>query len=464
MAKRAIAVGDVLPSFEAYPVAVEADGLLYISGLRGGRPDATPTRFDELPASFHGQAQGFTMADAMEGAFSADAWTVHENLEKVMVAAGSDGSQVLRQHVWQKDKRFFPQYERVRIEWQKVPSPSSGLGAADIAGRFGRYYGIDALGVVPGKNERYPERATVRTFDNKDLPSASYYSQAVRCGPLIFLAGHIPIQTDQPGKPLVRSYDDVPEEGRILMTGRSHPDSRHGPIAAQTWYTYDQIRKNLAAQGLSMDDIIQVTIFLQDIRDFGAFHKVHRHFFPEGGPAMTVTGFDEVGHRGTLIEIEPTALDPQSKLEPKALAWPIPAPFAGPAAVVGGDVAFFAGMLGLNEKGHLVRDARDIADADGQRIVADLEARERVPGLAAQCWAAWALLRDTMTNAGMPLDALTKTTVYLREAEDLVIYEAIRSCFIRENLPAFDCVVVHGPGPVVDALVQIEAIASTSDV
>lgn len=462
MAKRVIAVGDLLSAFEAYPIAVEADGLLYISGLRGGRPDATPTRFDQLPAEFQTQGQGFTMADAMDGAFSADAWTVHENLEKVMVAAGSDGSQVLRQHVWQKDKRFFPQYERVRIEWQKVPSPSSGLGVADIAGRFGRYYGIDALGVVPGLNDRYPERATVRTFDNKELPSASYYSQAVRCGPLVFLAGHIPIQTDKPGKPVVRTYDDVPEEGRVLMTGRSHPDSRHGPIATQTWYTYDRIRANLEAQGLSMNDMIQVTIFLQDIRDFGAFHKVHRHFFPEGGPAITVTGFDEVGHRGTLIEIEPTALDPEYKIEARPVSWPVAAPFAGPAAVVSGDVVFFAGMLGLTREGHLVRDARDIEDDAGQRIVADLEERERVPGLAAQCWAAWSLLEDTMKLADLPLEALTKTTVYLADADDLVIYEAVRSCFISQNLPAFDCVVVHGPGPVAEALIQIEAIASTN--
>lgn len=462
MAKRAIAVSDVLPAFEAYPIAVEADGLLYISGLRGGRPDATPTRYEQLPDSFQTQAQGFTMADAMEGAYAADAWTVHENLEKVMVAAGSDGSQVLRQHVWQQDKRFFPQYERVRIEWQKVPSPSSGLGVADIAGRFGRYYGIDALGVVPGLNERYPQRDTVRTFDNKELPSASYYSQAVRCGPLVFLAGHIPIQTDKPGKPVVRTYDDVPEEGQVLMTGRSHPDSRHGPIATQTWYTYDRIRANLEAQGLSMSDMIQVTIFLQDIRDFGAFHKVHRHFFPEGGPAMTVTGFNEVGHRGTLIEIEPTALDPEHKIAAKTITWPIAAPFAGPAAVIGGDVVFFAGMLGLNSEGHLVRDARDIDDETGSSIVADLEKRERVPGLAAQCWAAWTLLSQTMRAADLPLNALTKTTVYLRNAEDLVIYEAVRSCFITENLPAFDCVVVHGPGPVDAALVQIEAIASTN--
>jgi enamine deaminase RidA (YjgF/YER057c/UK114 family) len=119
-------------------------------------------------------------------------------------------------------------------------------------------------------------------------------------------------------------------------------------------------------------------------------------------------------------------------------------------------------MLGLTKQGHLVRDARDIEDQVGQRIVADLEARERVAGLAAQCWAAWTLLAATVKTAGLALDALTKTTVYLRDAQDLVIYEAVRSCFISENLPAFDCVVVHGPGPVADALVQIEAIASTN--
>lgn len=460
MSKQALVVPGLTCAFEPYPVAVEAEGLLYISGLRGGRAAFSPSAYDDIPAEAGISGQGFSLVDELEGRASADAWTTHENLDMIMQAAGSDGSQVLRQHVWQADKRFFPQYERVRMAWQKVPSPSSGLGVGGMAGRFGSMYGIDAIGVVPGKNDMFPTRSTVQPFDNNELPSASFYSQMVRCGPLVFVAGHIPIQTDLPGKPLVKGYDDVPKEGRSLMTGRSHPDSRHGPIAAQSWYTYDRIRANLAAQGLPMESIVQVTIFLQDLRDFAVFHRIHREFFPNGGPALTVTGFNEVGHRGTLIEIEPTVLDPASGIVAKRTPFGDKAPFAGDAMVQVGPVAFLAGMLGLNRDGLAMSGWRDIESETGRRVVRDLERSERLPGLAAQCWGAWEALAATLTRGGLSLADIVKTTIYLKDERDLEPYEIVRAHFLDKDLPAFDCVVVHGPGPVPSVHVQIEAIAS----
>ncbi len=255
------------------------------------------------------------------------------------------------------------------MAWQEVPAPSSCLGVADVAGRLGRSLGLEAIAVVPGENPLFPERSTTRTFDNKDFPSAGFYSQAVRCGPLVFLAGHIPIETRKPGNPVILGFADIPEEGRFLATGRSHPDSRQGPIAAQTWFTYERIKDNLAAQGLSMRDIKHVAVMLQDIRDFGTFHRVHSHFFPDNPPALVIIcGFNEVGHRGTLIEIEPLAVDPRANLPVKEFAWPCRAPFAGPAATKIGPFTFFAGIFGLTAEGALVRHARDLADEIGRRL------------------------------------------------------------------------------------------------
>ena len=191
--------------------------------------------------------------------------------------------------------------------------------------------------MVPGLNPQLPGRATVRAFDNKELPAASFYSQAVCCGPLVFLAGHIPVETTKPGKPVVRGFDDIPEAGRFLATGRSHPDSRQGADHRPDVVLLRQDPRDLAARA-SMPDMVHVNIFLQDVRDFGTFHRVHRHFFPEGGPALVVTGFNEVGHRSIQIEIEPTALEPGSAFASRSVGWPIKAPFAGPAAVKTGNL------------------------------------------------------------------------------------------------------------------------------
>ena len=458
--KREIVADGVTPAFADYPLAVEAHGLLFVSGMRGGRPGVTPTSIAELPAEAQHLASGYGLVDAVEGPVIADAWTAFENLTKVLKAAGSDQSQILRLHIWQRDKRWFPRLEQVRMVWQPVPCPSSGLGVKDVPGRHGRHYGLSAVAAVPGNSATYTGRDVVKTFDNKDLPSASFYSQAVRSGPLVFLAGHIPIRTDAPGKPVVRGYDDVPEDGRAMATGRSHPDSRHGPIAAQTWFTYDEIRKNLAAQGLGMDDVIQLTIFLADTRDFPDFLRVHRQFFPEGGPAITVTGFDEVGHKGTLLEIEPVALRPEAGLKVTAHEWRIPNPIAGPAAITVDRFCFLSGVLGLTTDGIVAGATSPVDSADGQAIVDELARFERVPGLAAQCWLAFTRLTEMLESAALTAKDLVKITVFMADARDFATFEAVRRHWLTRDLPAMEGIVVFGPGPVEGAHVQIEAIAA----
>jgi enamine deaminase RidA (YjgF/YER057c/UK114 family) len=463
MTRRIVRVEGIVPVARGYPAAVVANGFAFIGGVRGGRTDRDRS-FSDLPTDFRDNGfSGFTIADQAEADFAVDAWSAHENLDHVIKAAGTDAMQVLRQHIWLRDKRLFPVYERTRMAWQKVPAPSSCLGVADVVGRFGRSVGLDALAVVPGENPLFPERATTRTFDNREFPSAGFYSQAVRCGPLVFLAGHIPIETRKAGAPVIAGFADIPEEGRFLATGRSHPDSRQGPIAAQTWFVYERIRENLAAQGLSMRDIRHVAVMLQDIRDFGTFHRVHAHFFPNDPPALVVSGFNEVGHRGTLIEIEPTAADPAANLPIAEFSWPCDRPFAGPAAVKVGPLYLFAGILGLNAEGTLVRDARDLDDPVGRRVVADLARFEHAPGFAAQCWAAWSILKAVCNDARLPLERLAKTTIYLRHAADVWIYEEIREAFLSgvgRELPAAEFVAIPGPGPVAGAHLQIEAMAA----
>ena len=458
--KREILADGVTAAFPDYPLAVEAHGLVFVSGMRGGRPGVEPKSIAELPETAQHLASDYGLLNAVEGPVIADAWTAFENLTKVLAAAGSDQSQILRLHIWQQDKRWFPRLEQVRMVWQPEPCPSSGLGVGTVCGQFGAHYGLNAIASVPGLLQTYPKRDVVKAFDNADYPSASFYSQAVAFCPLVFLAGHIPIQTTAPGKPVVASYDDVPEEGRAMATGRSHPDSRHGPIAAQTWFTYDEIRKNLAAQGLGMEHIVQLTIFLADLRDMPDFLRVHAQFFPEGGPAITITGFDEVGHKGTLLEIEPVAVNPAAGLSVTPHSWQIPAPLPGAAAVTVDKFCFLSGMIGMTSDGVLAGSSACIEEGEGRALVAELERFERVPGLAAQCWATFDRLAETLKAASLDLASLTKMTVFMADPEDFLIFEAIRRARLSDSLPAMEGICVFGPGPVEGAHVQIEAIAA----
>ena len=94
-------------------------------------------------------------------------------------------------------------------------------------------------------------------------------------------------------------------------------------------------------------------------------------------------------------------------------------------------------------------------------MVQPAEKHEDAQGLAAQCWASFERLAEAAKASGSSLSDLLKMTVYVSDPADLRVFEAVRTQFIDDaDLPALECVCVFGPGPVADALVQIEAIGA----
>tara|TARA_Y100001934_G_scaffold48081_1_gene58500 strand:+ start:1997 stop:3388 length:1392 start_codon:yes stop_codon:yes gene_type:complete len=460
--KKQIVLTNQPNTFPGFPHAVKSHGLVFLSGIRPNQDTGLDGGFSNIPIEGHEKKQGFLLTDQLESRVAHDAWYSHKNMDAVLEFAGSGGDQILRQHIWQKDKRFFPVYQNIRQVLQKIPAPSSGLGVSDVFGNKNITIGIDGIAVCAGDNPDLLAREVVVSFDDKELPSASFYSQAVSSGPLVFTAGHIPIKTSEAGKPVVSSFNDVPKEGRFLETGQSHPDSRDGPIAAQTWYVYNELKRTLENQGLKLSDTINSTVFLADVRDFPTFHRIHRHFFPDMTTALTVSGFDEVGHRGCLIEIELTASKPHPNFEKAIIEWHMDAPFAAPASASAGSFIFYSGILGLNSECSLVVDLNDF-DAEPQ-IPQNLHpGDDESKALLHQSWAALQLLSKVSQNSGSSIDELVKVTVYIPKQAYFEIFEKVFFQFVsKENLPAIECVIIPYPGPVPEAKIQIEAIGIKS--
>lgn len=440
-----------------YPAVVCRGGFIFLSGIRGGAALQASSGYADLPEELREAAQGFVLVDENEGAIAADASAVHHAVDQILASVGSSSDQILRQRMWQRDKRYFPVLERVRKYHQPQAAPSSGLGVASPGGHLGRWYGIDAIAADVNSPENWGAREVLLAADNAENPSVSIYSQVVATGPFAFFAGHIPIRSSEVGKPLVGGYGDIPEVGRFLETGRSHPDSRDGPIAAQTWFVYNEIRKALESHGMTLSDILHVRVYLSDLRDLATFHRVHTQIFKDGNPALCITGFDEVGHKGCRIEIEPTALRPGT-LERHNIGWPCPPPYFGPSAVRAGPLIFFAGLLGLGPEGHIARDASSV-DASDRAFVTSLEPLASTHDLPAQVWWAWKRLTEVCKASGAGIDSLARIVVYLREERDISIYEAVRALFMPIASTSFDAVFIHGPGPVPEAAIQIDAIA-----
>ena len=108
------------------------------------------------------------------------------------------------------------------------------------------------------------------------------YSQAIDCGSFLVTSGQVPFD---------------PKTGEFVPGG----------IQEQTRQVLTNVKAILEAAGLTMDNVVKTTVFLQNMSDFAAMNAVYAEFFTEGQyPARSAV---EVGAlpRGALVEIEATA-------------------------------------------------------------------------------------------------------------------------------------------------------------
>ena len=106
------------------------------------------------------------------------------------------------------------------------------------------------------------------------------YSQAIRAGQFVFVAGQIPLD---------------PASGAM-------PDG----IAEQTRLALGNLQAVLEAAGASLADVVKTTVFLADLDDFAAMNAVYATFFVEQPPARACVEAARLP-KGAGVEIEAIA-------------------------------------------------------------------------------------------------------------------------------------------------------------
>lgn len=110
------------------------------------------------------------------------------------------------------------------------------------------------------------------------------YSQAIRTGNLIFLSGQVPID---------------PETGELAR----------GDIREKTRRVLENLKGVLESQGLRMEDVIKVNIFLKDMRNFSPMNEVYATYFSSSPPARSTVEVSGLP-KGSDLEIEAIATIP----------------------------------------------------------------------------------------------------------------------------------------------------------
>lgn len=117
-------------------------------------------------------------------------------------------------------------------------------------------------------------KTNIEYLNAKEAPTPlGSYSHAIGYGDLIFVSGIASRdwQTDQ-----------VP--GLVMA-----PDGKKVKydIRAETQGTLENIKKILTSAGSSLEKILDVTVYLLDMKDFAAYNEVYAEYFKHHKPART---------------------------------------------------------------------------------------------------------------------------------------------------------------------------------
>jgi 2-iminobutanoate/2-iminopropanoate deaminase len=115
-------------------------------------------------------------------------------------------------------------------------------------------------------------------------PPLSHYTDAVRCGDLLFISGCVALDN----------------RGDIVC---------EGDVVGQMRKALENMQACLAAANMTFNNVVKVTVFLVDINDRAAINTVREEFFQDARPASTLVGVSELVAPELLVEIEAVAYD-----------------------------------------------------------------------------------------------------------------------------------------------------------
>jgi 2-iminobutanoate/2-iminopropanoate deaminase len=105
----------------------------------------------------------------------------------------------------------------------------------------------------------------IKAYTAEGAVTVGPYSHAIDAGDLVFLSGQTPID---------------PATGKLV----------EGDIAAQTLQCFKNLFSVLKAAKLTPKNVVKVSVFLTDMKNFAAMNEVYKTQFTEPYPARTTIG------------------------------------------------------------------------------------------------------------------------------------------------------------------------------
>lgn len=132
-----------------------------------------------------------------------------------------------------------------------------------------------------------------QTIDGKAQPLGKY-PHIKRVGDFIYVSGTSSRRPDNTHVGAIKQ-----EDGTWLLD-----------IALQTEAVIKNIEALISKMGATLPDVIDITTFLVDMKDFKAYNEVYGKFFDHNGPTRTTVAVHQLPHPNLLIEMKAIVYKP----------------------------------------------------------------------------------------------------------------------------------------------------------
>ena len=119
------------------------------------------------------------------------------------------------------------------------------------------------------------------------------------------------IRTPNAPQPIGPYSQGIMVDGFLFVSGQGAIDPKSGRMAgtdiqSQTRQTLTNVRNIVEASGMSMRDLVRVSIYLKNMKDFKEMNEVYKSFFSDAPPARTTVQV-ELPLPEMLVEIDAVA-------------------------------------------------------------------------------------------------------------------------------------------------------------
>ena len=127
-------------------------------------------------------------------------------------------------------------------------------------------------------------------MNNEKVTPRGAYPHTERVGDFIFVSGTSSRRADNS----IAGVDIIDEMGTKRLN-----------VEVQTREVLKNIETNLALEGATMNDVVDVTSFLVNMNDFAGYNKAYAEVFnAETGPTRTTVAVHQLPHPDLVVEIK----------------------------------------------------------------------------------------------------------------------------------------------------------------